>query len=77
MIKRTKVVAEHLANVREAFDYFTRLKEEREEQYENKSERWQESEKGEEFSNDSSTLEEACNELETAADSLENLFEEL
>ena len=49
------------------------LKDEIEEAYDGKSEKWQESEKGQEASQEKDNIENALSELETARDSVQSL----
>lgn len=51
------------------------IKDELQDKYDSKSEKWQEGEAGEKMQSDISELEEALNELESARDRLDNVFE--
>lgn len=74
--KKTKEVAKHLGNIESAKEFFSSLKDTEEGKYDDKSDRWKESEKGEQKQQDISDLESAVSDLESGFDSLENLFEE-
>lgn len=76
MLKRTKEIAEKMSQLDALKNYFEEIKIQREESFENKSEKWQESEKGEEYSSDTDTIAEIVDSIESAFGSCEELFEE-
>lgn len=71
-----KKIAKALGNIQEAQELLNEVLGDIQEVYDNKSERFQESEKGEEMSNDISTLEDAINNADYAIDSLGNFEDE-
>ena len=76
-IKRSSKVDKYIEVITEAKDYFTELSEKRQETYDGRSGFWQESEKGEEWSNDLSTLDDLVMDLDRVVSNLEILFEEI
>lgn len=75
MIKQTQKTNAIYAATTDALEYFESLKDAREETYDNRSETWQEGEKGEEYSDDTNSIEEIVEYLESAKSSIEELYE--
>jgi len=74
-IKRSAKVDKFIEVITEAEEYFKELLEKRQETYNNRSEAWQDSDKGEEWSEDLCYLDDVVSNLESAIDTLESLFE--
>lgn len=75
MIKQTQKTNIIYAAVVDALEYFEALKDSREDTFDKRSDVWQESEKGEEYSDDTNSLEEIIDYLESAKSSIEELYE--
>ncbi len=75
MLKATKEVNKHLSLLEDVKIFFEEMQAARQSSFENKSEKWQEGEKGEEEQNNLDELENIVSEIETAFDSINNLFE--
>lgn len=75
-IKRTKAIQSKLSQLEALKEYFSEMKETRQEAFDNKSEKWQEGEKGEEESNNLGELDDIVSDLESAYDKMSDLFTE-
>lgn len=75
-LKRTAVVTKKMSQLEDLKIEFENQKEKRQETFDNKSDRWKESEKGEEEEQNIADLEEIVDALQDAYDKIENLFEE-
>lgn len=75
-MKRTKEVKELISNVESVKVFLEDQVDQKQSAYDNKSEKWQESEKGEEASQVISNLEEARDEAESLMDKLIELYPE-
>lgn len=75
-IKRTLKVDAYLTQLNEIKNYFEKMQATRENIYENRSENWQESEKGETEQENIDSLEAINEKLSEAFDELEELFDE-
>jgi hypothetical protein len=75
-IKKTKQVDKMMGQLQEVLHFFEEMKDSRQDAFDNKSEKWQEGEKGEEESENLSSLEDIVNELESTFSNIDNLFEE-
>lgn len=84
-IKRTKQIEKYLSQMEDIKIFLEDMQNSRQEAYDNKSEKWQEGEKGEEEQENISSLEEQenissledlVNSAETLMNDMENLFEE-
>lgn len=74
--KRTKEVEKHLSNIEAAKIYFEDLHSKKEDKLSSKSERWQESEKGQSELEDINSLEQIRDDSESLYDAISDLFEE-
>lgn len=75
-IKKNKQVEKHMAAIEDARLFFEELAQKKQESYDNKSEKWQEGDKGQEEQENISSLEDITNSLESVHGDIENLFEE-
>lgn len=75
-LKKTSQVEQHLSNIEAAKVFFEELAEKKQTAFDNKSEKWQESEAGEQASENISSIEEIRDSLDEAYGNIENLFEE-
>jgi len=76
-IKRSKEVNKHLSNIEAAKDFFEEMQSTRQESFDNKSEKWQEGEKGAEEQENLDAIEEIVSSLDDTHTNIDNLFEEL
>lgn len=74
--KRTKQVSKHMAAIDAAKVFFEEFHEKKQQYYDNKSERWQEGDKGSEMSEDIDSLESIKDDCERLYDSIDSLFDE-
>lgn len=75
-LRKTKEVEKHMSAIEDAQIFFNEMLEKRQASYDNKSEKWQESEKGEEEQSNIDDLEEISSDLEEVSAKIDNLFEE-
>jgi hypothetical protein len=75
-MKRTKQVEKLLSGLDDVKAFLEQLHEEKQEAYDNKSDKWQESEKGEAASDELYNIEEARDEAESLYDKVSELFPE-
>lgn len=76
MAKRTKSIEAMIGKVEEIKDYLDTMATDRQEKFDNRSEKWQEGEKGEAEAEFISNIEEARDEAESLVDKLTELFPE-
>jgi len=76
-IKKSKKVEEYIKVIKEAADYLTELEEKRQETYDNRTETWQESDKGYEWLDDLDSLSELNSDLGNVVDLLDTVFEDI
>lgn len=74
-MKANKQIEKFISNIEDAKIYFEELQNTKQDSYDNKSEKWQESEKGEEMQSDIDSLEELASECENVIDKINSLFE--
>lgn len=74
-IKRTKEINKHISNIEDAKNFFADLLQERSENFDGKSEKWQEGEAGQDYVEKHSDLEDLNTDLEDALSRLEDIFE--
>lgn len=75
-MKKTKKIESLLSKLDDVKIGFENLKDEQQIKYDDKSEKWQESEKGEKMLQDIEDIEEIVENLENSYNNIENLFEE-
>lgn len=75
-IKRTKVINDHISNLEAFKTFIEELYSDKSESFENKSDNWKESEKGEEAQQDINDLEELSSDLDSSLSKAEDLFEQ-
>jgi hypothetical protein len=76
-IKKSKKVEDYIKVIKEAADYLTELEEKRQETYDNRTETWQESDKGYEWQDDLDSLSELNSDLGNVVDLLDTVFEDI
>lgn len=76
-IKRTAAVTKHLSAIEDAKLFFEEMKETRENFASDKSDRWQDSEKGEQYVEDTEAIDDIINSVEEAYNKIEDLFEDI
>lgn len=74
-MKRTNKIDKCIGNLEAIKSEIEEFKDNLQDQFDSKSEKWQEGEKGEEMQGNISRLEDLLNELESAYSSMEDLFE--
>ncbi len=74
-MKSNKTVEKLISQIEDAKIYFEELQGTKQESFDNKSEKWQEGEKGEEAQQEIDSLEELVGECESLVDNINNLFE--
>ena len=75
-MKKTKQVEKYIAMIEEAKQFFENLAFDRQDTYDNKSEKWQESEKGEDCQTEITDLEDIAESLEETLDRISEAYEE-
>lgn len=74
-MKANKQTDKFISNIEDAKIYFEELAAKKQESFDSKSERWQESDKASEMQEEISNLEELAGECENIIDTINNLFE--
>lgn len=75
MLKKTKEADAMISKLEDLIDQLSIQRDDLQEKFDNRSEKWQESDKGEEMQTDISTLDDVISSLESAKDDLQNAFE--
>lgn len=74
-MKRTKKTDEMISKMEDVKIYFEEMKNELKEKFDGKSERWQESEKGEEAQDQINEVEEVSDSCDQLLDQMQSIFE--
>lgn len=75
-LKKTKQIDSIMSKLDDVKTFFEELAATRQDSYDNKSEKWQDGDKGQEEQENISALEDIVNNLESATNDIDNLFEE-
>ena len=74
-MKSNKQIAKFISHIEDAKIYFEELQSSKQDTFDNRSEKWQEGDKGNEAQEEINSLEELAGECENLIDSINNLFE--